>query len=141
MELEQELRSTSDELLRRLERLRELELEKRRVKPGTEQFRTIARDIEMLAAGVLTKTVEQEQLAELSIDVRQHTGYVPPPIAEISVAREPSAILAEWREAERRLADAPPGSIEHDEARAEVARLRDEYRRAYQAASQERRRD
>lgn len=141
MELEQDLRLTSDELLRRLERLRELELEKRRVKPGTEQFRTLARDIEMLATGVLTKTVEQEQLAELSIDVRQNTGYVPPPIAEISVAREPSAILAEWREAERRLADAPPGSIEHDDARAEVARLRDEYRRAYQAASQERRRD
>jgi hypothetical protein len=137
MELEQELRSTSDEMLRRLEQLRELELEKRQMMPGTDQFQAIARDIEMLAASVLTKTAEQEQLAELSTDVRQATGHTAPPIADITVTREPSAILAEWREAERRLADAPAGTIEHDEARGEVDRLRNEYRRAYSAASSE----
>jgi hypothetical protein len=137
MELEQELRSTSDELLRRLERLRELEVEKRNLKPGTEHFRAIARDIEMLAAGVLTKTVEQEQLADESLELRRATGSAAPPIVDVPPVREPSAILAEWREAERRLADAPAGTIEHDEARAEVDRLRDEYRRAYRAASSE----
>jgi hypothetical protein len=137
MELEQELRSTSDELLRRLERLRQLEVEKRNLKPGTDQFAAIARDIETLAAGVLTKTVEQEQLAEESFEVRRATGYSAPPIEDVPPVREPSAILAEWREAERRLGDARAGTIEHDEARGEVDRLRDEYRRAYRAASSE----
>jgi hypothetical protein len=137
MELEQELRSTSDELLRRLERLRELELVKREMTPGTDQFQAIARDIETLAASVLTKTVEQEQLAEETLEVRHATGYSAPPIEDVPPVREPSAILAEWREAERRLADAPAGTIEHDEARGAVDRLRDEYRRAYRAASSE----
>jgi hypothetical protein len=49
--------------------------------------------------------------------------------------REASVILGEWREAERRLSAAPPGTPEHEETRAAVDRLRSEYRAAYSAVS------
>ena len=135
MELEQELRATSDELLRRLERLRELEIEKRQLTPGSARFRKIARDIERLAAGVLTKSVEQEHLADASAEVRQSVGVAPPPIEEVEPRRELSLILGEWREAERRLSAATAGAPEHLEAQAAVQRLRDEYRDAYLSAA------
>lgn len=137
MELEQELRFTSDELLRRLQRLHELEVEKRSLAPGTERFRSIAQDIELLAAAVLAKTVEQDELAERSVELRQEAGVVVAPIEQVIPQREASLILGEWREAERRLAAATPGSAAHDRARDEVERLRDEYRQAYDAAAHE----
>lgn len=135
MEFEQELRATSDELLRRLERLRELEIEKRQLTPGTDRFRKIARDIERLAAGVLTKTVEQEHLADRSMEVREQTGIVAQPIADVTPRRDISLILGEWREAERRLSAAAPGTPDHLEAQAAVQRLRSEYRDAYLSAA------
>jgi len=131
MEFEQELRAASDELMRRLERLRELEIEKRQLTPGTARFRKLARDIERLAAGVLTKTVEQEHLADKSIELREQTGAQPQPIAEVRPQRDISLILGEWREAERRLSAAEPGTPSHLEAQSAVQRLRTEYRDAY----------
>jgi hypothetical protein len=47
--------------------------------------------------------------------------------------RELQSILAEWRAAERRLAEAPFGSAEHASATADAARLRERYQRAYAA--------
>jgi hypothetical protein len=135
MEVEHRLRTTSDELLHRLERLRELELEKRQLTPGTQRFQALVRDIEQLAAAVLTKTVEQEELAEQAIDVREATGVDPAPIADVSARREVSVILGEWREAERRLSAAAPGTAQQLEAQASVDRLRAEYREAYSAVS------
>lgn len=130
MELEQDLRLTSDELLRTLERLRELEIEKRSLTPGTVRFRRIAGEIEKLAATILTKTVEQEQLAAESVAVREQTGVVSPPINDIALKRDIQLILGEWREAERRLSTAASGTPEHLEALAAVRRLRAEYRDA-----------
>jgi hypothetical protein len=138
VELEQELRTTSDSLLLRLDRLRELELEKRELSPGTERFLQIARDIEILAGAVLAKTIQQEQLADKSVEVREETGQVARPIEEVPAPREASIVLAEWREAERRLASTAPDSSERDLVKAEVDRLREEYRRSYDAVSTER---
>jgi hypothetical protein len=47
------------------------------------------------------------------------------------LAREPHAILAEWRVAERAMEAEPPGSGAWERARADVDRLRAEYRRAF----------
>ena len=135
MELEQEMRVTSDDLLRRLERLRELEIEKRELTPGTARFRKIAKDIERLAAGVLTKTVEQEQLGRQAGAALEQTGVASPPIADIAPRRELAVILGEWREAERALAAAAPGTPAQRDAQAAVQRLRDEYRDSYSNAS------
>jgi hypothetical protein len=50
------------------------------------------------------------------------------PIRETPPKRDAVMVLAEWRAAERRLAAAPLDSAEELEARAEVDRLRLEYR-------------
>lgn len=135
MELEQELRSASDELLQRLDRLRELELEKRRLQPGTPRFVAVADEVEKLAASLLTKSAEQEHLGEEAVRARHATGVLTRPIEKVAPPREVGAILSEWREAERRLAAAHPGTAEHREAQADVQRLRTEYREAYNAVS------
>lgn len=135
MNVEQELRLTSDEMLRRLDRLRELELEKRALAPGTDRFVAIAKEVERLAASVLVKTTEQERLAEASAVVHGATGALAAPIDEVAPRREISQILNEWRDAERQLAAATPGTAEHEAARASIDRLRLEYRDAYQSAS------
>ena len=45
------------------------------------------------------------------------------------------AILAAWRQAERQLDAAEPGSAEAEEAQVLINRLRDEYRRAHDEAN------
>lgn len=137
MELAQDLRSTSDDLLRRLERLRDLEMEKRQLTPGSPHFRRLAAEIERQAAGVLAKSVEQDQLGQVAGAVLEETETVAPPIAEVPPRRDISVILGDWREAERRLAACSPGAPEHAEAQAAAQRLRAEYRDAYEAASRE----
>ncbi|HUG48897.1 MAG TPA: hypothetical protein VMP67_10860 [Candidatus Limnocylindria bacterium] len=135
MELEQDMRVTSDDLMHRLDRLRELEIEKRQLTPGSARFRKLDRDIERLAAGVLTKSAEQEQLGRQAGAMLEQTGVASPPIADIAPRRELYVILGEWREAERALAAAAPGTPAQQDAQAAVQRLRDEYRESYSDAS------
>jgi hypothetical protein len=49
-------------------------------------------------------------------------------------SRQAEVILANWREAERQLADLRPDSATADLLRAESARLRDEYQALIEAA-------
>jgi hypothetical protein len=49
-------------------------------------------------------------------------------------AREAEIVLAMWREAERALAVAAPGSDEEEQLQAEAVRLRNEYQRLIEAA-------
>jgi hypothetical protein len=133
MELEQDLRATSDNMLRRLDRLRELELEKRKLEPGSDRFIRIARDIERLAAMVLNNTQEQEQLAQATAAVQESADVALPPIEQVTPLRDIQQILNEWREAERRLAAASAGTPDHLEAQAAVHRLRAEYRQTYRS--------
>jgi hypothetical protein len=134
MELEQDLRLTSDELMHSLERLRELELEKRRLSPGTARFKQIAAEVERVAATIFAKSVQQDELAQETVELREHTGLSAPTIENVEPLREIQVILNEWREAERRLAAAAHGTPEHLEAQSAVQRLRNEYRRTSQAA-------
>ena len=48
--------------------------------------------------------------------------------------REALIVLAMWRDVERELASADPGSHEAEDLEAEAARLRDEYQRLIEAA-------
>jgi hypothetical protein len=48
--------------------------------------------------------------------------------------REAEAVLAMWREIERSLAAAQPGSVEEERLRADAALLRDEYQRLIEQA-------
>ena len=47
--------------------------------------------------------------------------------------RDVQTVLADWRDAERQLGDAIPGSPEAARFRAEIEVLREEYRRAHDA--------
>ena len=137
MNLEQDLRITSDEMLRTLEQLHRLEHEKRTESPGSARFVRLATEIERLAAMVFAQTNTQQSIAERSRAVAAR-GVELQPIDEIPPARDISLILAEWRDAERRLAAVPLESAEHAKAAGDVRRLREEYHRSYKSQSNNR---
>jgi hypothetical protein len=133
MDVEQDLRAASDRVMRTLERLQELETEKRGIDPGTPRFRKIAREVERLAASVFSHSHVQQELAEETVSLREETGVALPPIDEVEPSREIQVVLAEWRDAERRMIEATAGSAERTQAEADAGRLRAEYRRTYQS--------
>jgi hypothetical protein len=136
MDLEQDLRTVSDEMLHTLEQLQRLENEKRDENPGTPRFVGLAKEIERLAAMVFSQTTVQQTLAEKS-HAAARAGVEITPIAEIESGRDVSLILSEWRDAERRLASSAIETAEHAKAAGDVRRLREEYHRAYKAQSVE----
>ena len=134
MELEQDLRNVSDDMLRTLEQLQFLESEKRTEQPGSVRFVKLAREIEKLAAVVFQQTSAQHSLAQAThAAARQGEDIVP--IEDVTAAREVAVVLSEWREAERRLSASAMDSAEHAKAAADVRRLRDEYHRLHDAQS------
>ena len=135
MELEQDLRSVSDEMLRSLEQLQRLETEKRAEDPGSDRFVRLAIEIEKLAAVVFTQTAAQQSLAEKS-HAAARAGADLSPIDEMP-PREVSLILTEWRDAERRVAATGVDTAEHAKAAGDVRRLRDEYHRAHKAQAED----
>jgi len=124
------LRATSDALVRDLAALSALEEEKRSLPLDDPRLVEIAEQVELIAARVLAGTERQTTLAKELADVPAGGTSID------DVHRPPSAILGEWRDAERRLADAPDGSAEAAEIRIRADRLRAEYSEAYRKASE-----
>jgi hypothetical protein len=127
------LRSVSDELMRDLEALVSAEEEKRKVAPDDPRLVTLAAEVDQMARRVLGLTARQQDIA---VDVHEQAveGGVDAPTEPIEETHRPiGLILAEWRTAERDVAAASPGSTEAETARETADRLRDEYRRAYEA--------
>jgi hypothetical protein len=132
------LRATSDALIRDLERLAALERQKRQMPPKDARLVDLAAEVESLALRVLGESVRQRELTE---DVRELVESDPPGAPTQSIAatpREIHTILAEWREAERTAAEAQPGSPAATTARADIDRLRAEYRAAHDDAKRRR---
>ena len=128
------LRETSDALLRDLDVLATIEDEKRSLEPGDPRLVELAARIEDIARRVLASSTRQHGLTKV-IDAQVRAGAPDAPDLPIEeMARPVAAVLADWREAERRAAAAEPGSAEAAEADALVGRLRDEYRSAHEAA-------
>lgn len=126
----QALRTTSDALLRDLEVLGALEDEKRTIEPGDPRLVDLATQIETIAERVLSRSARQRQLTEVSVDEVRDDAPGAPSTSIEDTPRQRSAILAEWRDAERRLATADPTSAEWTEADTLVDLLREEFRRA-----------
>lgn len=125
MDVPNDLRATSDALLRDLEALTVLEEEKRSLPLDDPRLLEIAEQVEVIAARVLAGTQRQTVLSQAAADE-------PADGTSIGDVRRPlAAILAEWREVERRGAAAPEGSAEAAEIEVLTARLREEYREAY----------
>ena len=119
----QALRHTSDVLLAQLSELEELERTKRAMEPGSQAQLRLSRRVESLARKVLNVAGQQTDIVETIAEMADETtGHL---------TREPHAILAEWRVAERTMEGEPPGSPSWERARADVDRLRAEYRRAF----------
>ena len=137
MELETNLRTASDRMLRTLEQLETLENEKRALKPDSARFQRLAVEIERLAAAVFAQTHAQQQLGQRAQVVADRTGADIAPIDETHAMRDLQHVLADWRDAERRLAAAAPDSAEPAQAVADCGRLRDEYHRTYSAGTRE----
>lgn len=129
------LRETSDALLRDLEVLVTIEEEKRSLEPGDPRLVELAARIEEIAGRVLTGTTRQHDLTKV-VNQEVDAGSPNAPATSIDDTVRPiQAILADWRDAERRAQAAEPGSAEAAEANALVDSLRDEYRRAHEAAA------
>ncbi len=131
MSVPDDLRATSDGLLRDLEALSVLEEEKRTLPLDDPRLVEIAEQVEAIAGRVLVRT-EQQTILSRAVAERPADG------TSIADVRRPLAtILAEWREVERRAADAPEGSAEAAEIEVLALRLRQEYREAYRLRAPE----
>ena len=137
MSIEPNLHEVSDALLANLDRLRALELEKRSLPVGSPRIVELAKEIEELAVLVLGTSDTQVDLAKAAVR-EARAGELDPnvTIEELSTApRELHVVLAEWRDAERRLADVASDSPEALRLRGDIEVLRAEYRRAHEAAA------
>ncbi len=129
------LRETSDALLRDLDVLVTLEEEKRLLEPGDTRLVELAGRIEEIAQRILSGSVRQHQLTK-TVNEEVAEGGPGAPDASIDETPRPiQAVLADWREAERRASVAEAGTAEASEADALVIRLRNEYRRAHEAVT------
>jgi hypothetical protein len=83
----------------------------------------------------LVGSIREHQLTKVANEqVEAEEPAAPTLTIDETPARPVAVVLAEWRDAERRIGDLDPASAEADEARALVDALRAEYRRAYEAA-------
>jgi len=131
------LRDTSDQLVRDLEALSTLEEEKRQLSPDDERFVDLAARIESIAMRVLVASGRQRELTEQMHQAANERSPGAPAESIEETARPISAILSDWRDAERRLEGAEPGSAEEREVEVLVEQLREEYRQAHEAARRE----
>ncbi len=136
MSIQPELHATSDALLASLDRLRELELEKRQTPLESPRLVELSEEIERLAQSVLTASDVQTDLARLAhamVEGGQLAGTES--IESMGETREVHAVLAEWRDTERALAELEPGTPAATQLRGRIETLRAEYRRAHNAAA------
>jgi hypothetical protein len=131
-DVQRQLRETSDALLQDLEVLLALEQEKRDIPVDDERMVALAARIDEIAGRVMANAREERDLAGPLQDAAQAGLAATTPI-EDAPARSTSAILADWRAAERQARETGEGSPERMEAEARVDLLRAEYRRAYEA--------
>ena len=133
--IEPELHATSDAVLATLDRLRTLELEKRDLPVGSPRLVELAKEIERLASTVLGASDAQVDLAKAA-HAGADAGTIDPGTTINEMGDPPrnvQTVLAEWRDAERHLGEALPGTPEAARLRAEIEVLREEYRRAHDA--------
>jgi hypothetical protein len=123
-----ELRAESDTFVAQLQRLIDLESEKRDMVPSDPRFVSLAVQVEDAAAALLEDARGQTALGDAA-----HNVGLADPIAVISPNLSAIELISAWRDAERTLSALPPRS---EEARS-LRLMIDAYRRAYQAVFQE----
>jgi hypothetical protein len=125
-----QLRSTTDEMMSALDRLRAIELEKRSEPIGGGRFQELVEEASHLSRLVFRWAGLQVSIATQAT-APVPTGRPPQPSIEDVEARPLDRVLWAWREAESRLHHAAPGSAEARQATDDLERLRDGYRRVH----------
>jgi hypothetical protein len=130
-EAESGLRAVSDELLSELDQLAGIEAEKRTLHPGDERAVELSVTARKLAERILSTSRAEEDLAEGGLQAVKEglPGAPDRPIEETH--RQLHLILDDWREAERGVAAAAPGTSEWIEQRGRADAFRNEYQRAF----------
>ena len=123
-------RATSDELMAALERTARLETRKRLVRTDSAEFVALAEAVQ--AEAVMIERWTSMQLSIARDTAREvAAGLMSGDPVERLPVRPLSRVLAEWREAQFRLDTAAAGTTEAEQASADIAALRDEYRRSF----------
>jgi hypothetical protein len=133
------LRRTSDALVRDIEALLQLEEEKRSIDPDDPRLVDMAARIELIAKRVLASSTSQRAQTQLIHELVENGSPAAPDLPIEDTPRSIEAILSAWRQAERQLETAEPGSAEAREAEVLVDALREEYRRAHDEAARHKR--
>jgi hypothetical protein len=128
------LRATSDSLMHDLERLADLEAQKRLLEPGDPRLVELAEQVEAIAVRLTAASSRQRLLTRQAEALVAEDDPEAPAASIEGTPREIHVILAEWRDVERRAQEAEPGSAEAEEAARRSDELRTEYRRAHDAA-------
>ncbi len=124
------LRAESDTFVAQLQRLLQLEAEKRDTPPTDPRFLGLAIEVEDAASALLDDARGQLTLGDAALE-----AGLDEPIAVISPNLSAIELISAWRDAERKLSELPPRSEEAGSLRLTI----DAYRRAYQATFKERR--
>jgi hypothetical protein len=134
-EAESGLRAVSDELLSELDRLAEIENEKRALDPGDERVTQLATQARQLAERILSTSRAEEVLVQGSAEaIRKGLPGAP----QLPIEQTPRAlhlILNDWRDAERQASASVPGSEERAAFRRRADAFRAEYQRAFEEVS------
>lgn len=128
------LRVASDTLLRDLEILESLEERKRTLPLDDPLVAELAGRIETIAQRILATSAAQRSITEEARVIAEEGTSEAPTRSIEDTPRAAHEILVEWRAAERRLLSMEPGSAAAIELGATIAALREEYRRAFEAA-------
>lgn len=132
MDLATQLRTTSDTLLQALDRLAELETEKRQLQPGDPRLVELARTVERISNEITGLTGAQREMTETE-NALVSAGSASAPTHSIEDTTRPLAVvLEEWRRTERDLEALPEDSDERQRLRARSQELKAEYRRGFE---------
>jgi len=123
---EHELRATSDHTFAIIDRIAQIERDKREVLIGTSEFVELAGEVERLTRLLFRWAGFQRQLAA-EASAAAARGEAPNRPIDMIEPRALDRVLALWREEQIRLELAKPGSPEAQAAAEEIERLREEY--------------
>jgi hypothetical protein len=131
--IEEHLRSASDAILLLVGEVEQLERHKRGVAPGDARF-------DELAAAVKEAAISLAEFSKAELDWGRDADGLKQHVAPIEHSTSPqnlSAILGRWRQIERQLNEAEPGSPEAQALFEAFERVRDEYMTAFAARTRE----
>jgi hypothetical protein len=132
-EIETHLRGASDAIMVLLGELEQLEGHKRGVLPADPRFGELATAVRQAAQSLADLAREEEDWGRSATLSDPRVGA----IAQSPNLKPLSAILARWREVERQLDAAEPGSDEATKLFAEFQMVREEYLAAFRGRSDE----